>query len=59
MSKVTRSFAKRKKLTKEDCKEIFEEAMELGNDAGISLCLRKGYEIGTFYKCLRNEGDLS
>lgn len=37
--KVTRSFATRKKLTKEDCKEIFEEAIEQENKEGIARCV--------------------
>ena len=51
-------FAKRKKLTEQDCKEIYEETIYQGHDAGVSLCERKGYSIETFYKCLRNEGEI-
>lgn len=49
-------FVKRKKLTEQDCKEIYEETIYQGHDAGVSLCSRKGYSIDTFYKCLLNEG---
>lgn len=51
-------LARRQKLTEKDCKEIYEETVHQGRDAGLDLCLRKGYKISTFYKCLDNEGVL-
>lgn len=33
--------------------------MTQGEQAGIGLCLRKGYKIWIFYKCLRNEGEIT
>lgn len=56
MGAKPKPFVHRQKLTQKDCKEIFDEAKYNGNIAGKNLCLRKGYEISTFYKCLRNEG---
>ena len=51
-------FAKRKKLTEQDCKGIYEETIYQGHDAGVSLCKRKGYSIEAFYNYLRNEGEI-
>lgn len=59
MGAKPKPFVHRQKLTQKDCKEIFDEAKYNGNIAGKNLCLRKGYEISTFYKCLRNEGVLN
>lgn len=33
--------------------------MILGEQVGIDLCIRKVYKLFTFYKCLRNDGDIS
>ena len=53
------AFSKRKKLTKNDCQKIKDEAIIQGEQAWNDLCLSKGYKIGTFYKFLLNEGKIT
>lgn len=53
-------FSRRKKLTKQDCKEIFDEYQFQNEAAALDLFYRKGYHsLTTFYKCLANEGQIN
>ena len=51
-------FSRKKKLTEEDCEDIYDEIVNEGEDAGKRLCFRKGYKIGTYYKCRDLKGIL-
>lgn len=42
-------FARRKKLTAQDCKEIYEEFIHQGEEAAMDLCFRKGYHSPTTF----------
>lgn len=53
-------FSRRKKLTAQDCKEIYDEFIYQGEPAAMELCFRKGYHSPTtFYKCIANEGQIN
>lgn len=53
-------FSRRKKLTEQDCKEIYDEYQYQNEAAALDLFYRKGYHsLTTFYKCLANEGQIN
>ena len=54
----THRYSKRKKLSEEDCREIYQMTESNGKDAGLSLCKLKGYKVATFYKCLELQGEI-
>lgn len=47
---------RKKKLTAADCKDIYDEIVNEGEDAGKRLCVRKGYKTGTYYRCRNSKG---
>lgn len=59
MKSRRRPAYKRKKLTRKDFNEIYNEYLDNGIKAGKNLCSRKGYQTTTFYKCLRSEGEIN
>ena len=59
MKSRRRPAYKRKKLTRKDCNEIYNEYLDNGIKAGKNLCSQKGYQTTTFYKCLRSEGEIN